>query len=58
MAPRHPSMPNVADADIRLGSDPCLLSCLPANRPTARPFGTASVLQALKWCDMCSLLPF
>ena len=41
MVPRQPSMSNVADPDIILGSAPCFLSCLPASGPTARPFSTA-----------------
>ena len=45
MAPHQLSMPNVADPDVIPGSFSCFLSCLSANGPTARPFGTT--LQAL-----------
>ena len=45
MAPLQLSVSNVADPDALLGSFPCILSRLPANGPTARPFDTT--LQAL-----------
>ena len=58
MTPRQPSLFNVADHDIILGSVPCFLSCLPAHGPTARPFGTT--LQALDLSDLHSVtrVPF
>ena len=40
MAPCQLSMSNVADSDVLLGSVSSFLSHLPANGPTARPFGT------------------
>ena len=53
MASRQLSMPNVADIDVLLGSVPCFLSCLSANGPTARPFGT--MLQALDFSGLHSV---
>ena len=40
MASRQLSMSNVADSDVLLGSVSLFLCYLPANAPTARPFGT------------------
>ena len=58
MTPRQLSMSNVADFDVLLGSVPCFLSCLSANDPTARPFGT--MLQALDFSGLHSVtrVPF
>ena len=58
MAPRQLSMSNVPDSDVLLGSASRFLSFLPANRPSARPFGTA--LQAVNLSGLHSVtrVPF
>ena len=58
MDPRQLFMSDVADSDVRLGSVPRFLSCLPANGPTTRLFGTT--LQAVNSSDLHSVtrVPF
>ena len=58
MAPRQPSMSNIADPDNSLGCVPCLLSRLSANGQTARPFGPALLALNLSGIHSVARVPF
>ena len=58
MAPRQLSMSNVADSDVLSGSVSWFLYYLPANGPTARPFGTTLQAVNLSGVHSVTRVPF